>query len=140
MVLRGLKTNKSYLTPFIHLRTPPPLTLIRTSLFLFFSFLLLLLFIYLFILFLSLCKFQFLVLHSICFIKINLQTLDLKFPSKLRWMQVKVVHDSKIIHLDRSLNSVMTIIPHDARSWCVQNEDIFKFIIDPKKTNWLVEK
>ena len=71
--------------------------------------------------------------------QINLQTHDLKYPSKLRWMLAKVVHDSKIIHLDRSLNSVVTVILHDAGSWCVQNEDIFKFIVDPKRTNWLEE-
>ena len=119
--MRAFKSNQfaelgypSYLTSFIHLSTPPPLTFIRTSFFFFF-----------------LCKFQFLVLHSICFIKIDLQTLDLKGPSKLRWMPMKVVHDSEIIHLDQSLNSVMTVIPLNAGSWCVQNEDIFKFIVDP---------
>ena len=120
--MRAFKSNQfaelgypSYLTSFIHLSTPPPLTFIRTSFFFFFF----------------LCKFQFLVLHSICFIKIDLQTLDLKGPSKLRWMPMKVVHDSEIIHLDQSLNSVMTVIPLNAGSWCVQNEDIFKFIVDP---------
>ena len=71
--------------------------------------------------------------------QINLQTPDLKNPSKLRWMPVKVVHDTEIIHLDRSLNSVVTVIPHDVGSLCIQNEDIFKFIIDPKRTNWLQE-
>ena len=70
---------------------------------------------------------------------INLQTLDLKNPSKLRWMLAKVVHDYEIIHLDWSLNIVVTIIMHDAGSWCVQNEDVFKFIVDPKRTNWLEE-
>ena len=44
-------------------------------------------------------------------------------------MSAKVVHDSEIIHLDRSLNSVVTVIPHNAGSWCVQNEDTFKFIV-----------
>ena len=48
--------------------------------------------------------------------QINLQTPDLKNPSKLRWVPAKVVHDSEIIHLDRSLNSVMTVIPHDPGS------------------------
>ena len=67
--------------------------------------------------------------------QINLQTPDPKSPSKLKWMQAKVVHDSRIIHLDRGLNSVATINPHDVGIWCVQKEDIFKFIIDPKRTN-----
>ena len=48
--------------------------------------------------------------------QINLKTLDLKNPSKLRWMPAKVVHDSEVIHLDRSLNNIVTVIPHDAGS------------------------
>ena len=67
--------------------------------------------------------------------QINLQTPDPKSPSKLKWMQAKVVHDSRIIHLDRGLNSVATVNPHDVGIWCFQNEEIFKFIIDPKRTN-----
>uniref|UniRef100_A0A7N2KZS2 Uncharacterized protein n=1 Tax=Quercus lobata TaxID=97700 RepID=A0A7N2KZS2_QUELO len=33
------------------------------------------------------------------------------------WMPAKIVHDSEIIRLDRSLNNVVTVIPHDAESW-----------------------